>query len=107
VSQLREPWGAVDALPAAGRVIRQEARPGLLRLPDEEDVGLSVEVLRTERGVRAPDRDQLAAAMELVDQLEHPLLVDDVAGDTDDIRGVVEVHFLDVLVAESHRVGRR
>jgi len=91
---------AVFVPPAAGLVVLQKLRPGGLGLIDEEHVAAAAQLLGTERRVGAADHDETPAPAELVDDLEHALLVDDVAGDADDVGLDVEVDLLDVLVAE-------
>ena len=69
----------------------QEARPGLLGLIDEEHVTAPAKLLGAERSERATHRHEASAAAELLDDLEHALLVHDVAGDADDVGLDVEV----------------
>ena len=91
---------AVLGLPGARRVVLQELRPRVLRLVHEDHVDLAAQLLRAERGEGAADHHELPAPPELRDDLEHPLLVDDVPGDAHDVGVGVEVDRLDVLVTQ-------
>ncbi len=96
--------GAVLALPGARREVAQEDRPGLLGFVHEEHVAAAAPLLGTQRRVRAAHHHEAPAALELRDDLAHPRLVDDVAGDADDVGFDVEIDRFDVLVAEHHFV---
>ena len=92
--------GTVFRLVGAACEIGEELRPRLLRLVDEQHVGLAAQLLRAERRVGTADDDEAPAAAELGDDLEHPFSVDDVAGHADDVGLEVEVDVLDVLVTQ-------
>ena len=84
-----------------GRVVLEKLRPGVLGLVDEDDVDPVAQLLGAERGERARRRRRTCRGAGTPSaMLEDPLLVDDVAGQADDVRVGVEVDRLDVLVAE-------
>jgi hypothetical protein len=99
LAQIRQSLRAIELLPAPGLEVVQEGLPDLLGFADEEDVDLALELLRTQRGAGPSDHHELSARAKPVDQLEHPLAVDDVPGDPHQIGFDVEVHLFDVLVA--------
>ena len=60
----------VLGLPCAGRIVAQEARPGVLGLVHEEDVDLVAQLLRAQGGEGPSRDDELSAAPELRGDLE-------------------------------------
>jgi hypothetical protein len=92
--------GPVLRLPLPALEVAQEGGPGLLRLVDEEHVAAAAQLLGTQRCERPSDHHEAAAPAELRDDLEHALLVDDVARHADQVGLEIEVDRLDVLVAE-------
>src|SRR6266545_1968051 len=91
---------AVFALPLPGRVVGKELRPGIFRLVHEDYVHSVAQLLGAKRRQRPARDDEFSAPAELRRELEDSFLVDDVPGQTDDIRVGVEIDRLDVLVAE-------
>ena len=92
---------------ASGEV-RQELRPGRLRLADEDHVALSVERLLLDRGVGASNADHRVDPLQPLKDLEHPLDLDDHACQADDIvlAQRIPVDVLDVLVEQVELVAR-
>src|SRR4029078_7940236 len=72
----------------------------LFHLAAHQYVAMRPDILWTERGIRSADHHDLAAAPELVRDLSEPAPLADLAGDRDEIGGVVEIHRRGVLVAE-------
>src|SRR6516162_507068 len=98
----------VTALHAARKVISQEARPGVLRLPLEKHVAIKRAYVRQEVGQGAANDDSLSEGPEALGNLEDALDLDDVAGNADERGvGVVIDVFANVLIAQCYcEVGR-
>src|SRR6266849_9869792 len=94
---------------AAGGVLAQEARPGVLRLALEEHVTVGAALFRQEGGHRAAYHDRLTRTPETVREFEDAHHLKEVAGDSYDLRVHVEIDlFPGTLIANRDVVfGRR
>ena len=100
----------VARLMAALFPFAQEARPGFLRLADEDDVGQLAEVIFLDRDPRAADDREHVALFQLGQNLVHPPPLHAHAGQADDVGPgeAVEVDRLDIFVDERDgMLGRR